>query len=74
MSNTVKKKHSIRTRIARSMIAVSLVSIFVLGTAAVSGLLRMRAQTQEITGSMGTQAAENSRAILESQAMAQLSA
>ena len=74
MSNTVKKKHSIRTRIARSMIAVSLVSIFVLGTAAVSGLLRMRAQTQEITGSMGTQAAENSSTILESQAMAQLSA
>ena len=74
MANAVKKKHSIRTRIARSMIAVSLVSIFVLGAAAVSGLLRMRAQTQEITGNMGTQAGENSRAILESQAMAQLSA
>ena len=38
------------------MIAVSLVSISVLGTAAVSGLLRMQAQTQEITGDMGTQA------------------
>ena len=62
MSNAVKKKHSIRTRIARAMIAVSLVSIFVLGAAAVSGLLRMQAQTQEITGDMGTQAAENSRA------------
>ena len=46
------------------MIAVSLVSISVLGTAAVSGLLRMQAQTQEITGDMGTQAAENSRTIL----------
>ncbi len=74
MSNAVKKKHSIRTRIARAMIAVSLVSIFVLGTASVSGLLRMQAQTQEITGDMGTQAAENSRAILETQAMSQLSA
>lgn len=74
MSNAVKKKHSIRTRIACAMIAVSLVSIFVLGTAAVSGLLRMRAKTQEITGDMGTQAAENSRTILETQAMTQLSA
>lgn len=74
MSNAVKKKHGIRTRIARAMIAVSLVSIFVLGAAAVSGLLRMQAQMQEITGDMGTQAAENSRAILETQAMSQLSA
>ncbi len=68
------KKHSIRGRIARSMTAISLVSILVLGTAAVSGLLRMQAQTLEITGDMGNQAAENSRTILENEALEQLSA
>ncbi len=68
------KKSSIRTRIARAMTVLSVVSVIILGIAAVSGLLRMQSQTLRITADMGTQAAENSRTLLENEALDQLSA
>ncbi len=68
------KRNSIRTRIARSMTAVALLSVAILCAASVLGLLRMKNQTLQITGDMGAQAAEDSRAILENEAMDQLSA
>ena len=73
MAKAVKER-SICTRIARSMTAISLVSVLVLGCATVSGLFLMQTQTQRVTRDMGTQAAENSRTILEDEAMDQLTA
>ena len=68
------KKSSIRTRIARAMTVLSVVSVIILGIAAVSGLLRMQSQTLRITADMGAQAAEDSRTLLENEALDQLSA
>lgn len=73
MAKTVKRR-SIRGQIARSMTALSLALILVLGTVAVSGLLLMREQTRRVTDDVGAQAAENNRASLESEAMEKLSA
>lgn len=67
-------KKGIRARMARTVMAVALLSIFVLGIAAASGLFRMRTQTLKINQDMGAQAAQDSRAILEQEAMDQLSA
>ena len=67
-------KRSIRSQMARTMAAVSLLSIFLLSVAAASGLMRMRTQTLEINQGMGTQAAQDSRDLLESEAMGQLTA
>lgn len=67
-------KRSIRTQMSRTMAAVALLSIFLLGVAAASGLVRMRAQTLEINHNMGNQAAQDSRDLLEREAMDQLTA
>lgn len=68
------KKRSIRGRVSRTMMVVSLLSILILGITSVSSLLRMRTQTLEVNGDMGVQAAEDSRNILENEAMKQLTA
>ena len=68
------KKRSIRTQMSYTVIVVSLLSILILGITAASGLLRMRAQTLTVTADMGTQAASDSRTILENEAMSQLAA
>lgn len=68
------KKYGIRTQMARTMAAVSLLSILLLGVAAASGLMRMRSQTLEINQGMGTQAAQDSQELLKSEAMDQLTA
>lgn len=67
-------KRSIRTQMSRTMAAVALLSIFLLGVAAASGLVRMRAQTLEVNQNMGNQAAQDSRDLLEREAMDQLTA
>ena len=67
-------KRSIKRQMALTTGLVSLLSILVLGIATGSGLMRMRTQTLQINGDMGNQAAEDSRAILQAEAMEQLSA
>ena len=67
-------KRSIRGQMARTVALVALLSIVILGITALSGLLRMRDQSLQITTDMGDQAARDSRSILEGEAMAQLSA
>ena len=51
MNKTVKKR-SIRTQMSRTVTIVSLLSILILGITCMSGLWRMRAQTQNVTASM----------------------
>ena len=72
--NKQPQKRSIRRQVSRTVMAVSLVSILILGAAATSGLLRMRSQTLEINADMGEQAASDSRTILENEALDQLTA
>lgn len=68
------KRQGIRGRMARTVAAVALISLLVLGAAAASGLLRMRVWTLRINGDMGRQAAGDIRAILETGTMGQLTA
>lgn len=70
--NKQPQKHSIRRRMYRTVMAVSLVSILILGAAVTSGLLRMRTQTLEVNADMGEQAVSDSRTILENEALEQL--
>lgn len=72
--NKQPQKRSIRRQVSRTVMAVSLVSILILGAAATSGLLRMRSQTLKINANMGDQAASDSRTILENEALDQLTA
>ena len=67
-------RKGIRARMARTMTAVALLAILVLGVAAASGLFRMRTETLRINRDLGAQAAQDSRAILEQEAMDQLAA
>ena len=67
-------KRGIQTQMARTMAVVALVSLLLLSVAAASGLFRMRTRTLEINRSMGDQAAQDSRELLEKEAMEQLTA
>ena len=73
MQNQVKKR-SIRAQMSRTVIAVAIISVLILGITTGSALLRMRSQTLEINSSMGERAAKDSRDILESEARDQLTA
>lgn len=73
MQDNVKKR-SIRAQISRTLMTVAIIAILILGITAASALMQMRSQTLEINSSMGSQAAKDSRAILESEAKSQLTA
>ena len=73
MPNLVKKR-SIRRQMSTTMLAISLLVILILGIVTFTSLFQMRTHTLKINGEMGTQAAADSRAILENEALDQLAA
>ncbi len=67
-------KGSIRQKLTRTVVLISIVSILLVGLAAVTGILGLSSQTADISQELGDSAAENSKTILEEEAIAQLEA
>ena len=70
----INRKGNIRRKITVTMVTVVLLSLAIMGATAAISFTQMRGETVRINGDMADQAAEDSRIILENEAMDKLAA